>query len=48
MATDEQIRGALSRVLKAIELRPGIAVGTVKSHTRLDSGVRCNYTNGTI
>ena len=46
MATDEQIRTALKRTRKAIELRPGIASGTMKTSTRLEDGVRCVSRNG--
>ena len=46
MATDEQIRTALKRTRKAIELRPSIALGTMRTSTRLEDGVRCVSRNG--
>ena len=46
MATDEQIRTALDRARRAIELRPGIALGTMKTSTRLEDGVKCVSRNG--
>ena len=46
MATDEQIRTALERTRRAIELRPGIALGTMKTSTRLEDGVKCVSRNG--
>ena len=46
MATDDQIRTALTRVRKAIELRPSVALGTMKSTTRLEDGMRCISTCG--
>ena len=46
MATDEQIRTALKRTRRAIELRPGIALGTMKTSTRLEDGVKCVSRNG--
>jgi uncharacterized OsmC-like protein len=46
MATDEQIRTALGRTRRAIELRPGIALGTMKTTTRLEDGVKCVSRNG--
>jgi len=46
MATDEQIRIALNRAQKAIELRPRIAFGTMKTSTRLQDGLKCISRNG--
>jgi len=46
MATDNEIRNSLARVRKAIELRPSIALGTMKSSTRLEDGLRCICTSG--
>jgi uncharacterized OsmC-like protein len=46
MATDEQIRTALGRTRRAIELRPSIALGTMKTSTRLEDGVKCVSRNG--
>jgi putative redox protein len=46
MATDEQIRTALERTRRAIELRPGIALGTMTTSTRLEEGLRCVSRNG--
>ena len=46
MATDEQIRTALGRTRRAIELRPSIALGTMKTSTRLEDGVKCLSRNG--
>jgi uncharacterized OsmC-like protein len=46
MATDEQIRTALERTRRAIELRPGVALGTMRTSTRLEDGVRCVSRNG--
>ena len=46
MATDEQIRTALDRTRRAIELRPSIALGTMKTSTRLEDGVKCVSRNG--
>jgi len=46
MATDQQIKTALDRARKAIELRPGLAFGTMKSSLRLEEGLKCSYTNG--
>ena len=46
MASDKQIRTALARARQAIELRPSIACGTMKSSTRLERGLRCIYSNG--
>jgi uncharacterized OsmC-like protein len=41
MATDREIRIALDRARKAIELRPDIAKGCMKTHLRLHDGVKC-------
>jgi uncharacterized OsmC-like protein len=46
MATDKQIRTALGRTRRAIELRPGIAFATMKTSTRLEDGVKCVSRNG--
>ena len=41
MATDRDIRTALERVRKVIELRPAVAKGSMTTHLRLQDGVRC-------
>lgn len=46
MASDNQIRNALNRARKAIELRPSIALGTMKTSTRLENGLKCVSNNG--
>lgn len=46
MATTQQIRTALDRARKTIELRPGLAFGTMKSSLRLEEGLKCTCTNG--
>lgn len=46
MATDEEIRTALDRTRRAIELRPSIALGTIKSNTRLEEGLKCVSRSG--
>ena len=46
MATDDEIRTALGRTRRAIELRPSIALGTMKTSTRLEEGVKCVSRNG--
>ena len=41
MATDAEIRTALERARKAIELRPTMTKGTMKTQLRLQDGVKC-------
>jgi uncharacterized OsmC-like protein len=46
MATDQEIRTSLERVRKAIELRPGIAKGTMRANLHLEDGVKCTSRYG--
>ena len=46
MATDVQIRTSLDRARRAIELKPAIALGTMKTSTRLENGLHCVSRNG--
>jgi uncharacterized OsmC-like protein len=41
-----RIRTAISRNLRALELRPGMGRGTVRTRARLDQGLRCVVTDG--
>jgi uncharacterized OsmC-like protein len=41
MATDQEIRTALARARKAIELRPSLGQGSMKTRLRLEDGVKC-------
>jgi len=42
----DRIRTAISRSLRALELRPGVGRGTATTRARLDEGLRCVVTDG--
>lgn len=43
---DEEIAGAIERLERALATRPGFGVGTARSVTTLDGGLRCTTEDG--